>query len=153
MFVNGRMPGTLPKHRAIIEAYQPYKWGGARHRHPFALLDTFVNRDKHREVQPVLVRNLGSFRAQVLFADDFAVHRVEPGRIFRGRRNLPARFEPGAEEARVYGEKIGPNPNVEMGFYGGVAIAFEDANAWFPDALEGMRQTITKLFGEIEPLL
>ena len=40
---------------------------------------------------------------------------------------------------------------MDMGFYGPVSIAFKDADAWFPDALEGMGQMITMLFREIEP--
>jgi hypothetical protein len=66
---------------------------------------------------------------------------------------MATRFEPGTEVARVYGKQLGPNPYVKMGFIGGVGIAFEDARAWFPDALEGMGQMITMLFSEIEPTL
>ncbi len=62
-------------------------------------------------------------------------------------------FEPGAEVARAYGKKTGPNPNVDMGFYGPVSIAFKNAAAWFPDALEGLGQMITMLFREIEVTL
>jgi len=151
--VNGGMPGISRKQRTIIEKYQPYKWSGARRRHHFALLNTFVKRDKHREIQPVATHNVGNFSAQVVAFNDFAISRVVPGRVFgRGRKLVPT-FEPGAEVARVYGKKTGPNPDVIMGFYAPVAVAFKDAPAWFPDALEGMGQMITLLFSEIEPVL
>jgi hypothetical protein len=150
--VNGGMPGILPKHRTIIQAYQPYKWRSARDRHPFALLNTFVNRDKHREIQPVFTENFHSFHARVGAVNDFAVSRVEPGRVFGRRHTLIRRFEPGAEVARVYGKKTGPNPNVVMGFYSPVSVAFENG-AWFPEALADMGQAITRLFREIEPIL
>jgi hypothetical protein len=151
--VRERMPGIQTKHRTILEGYQPYKWRSRRDIHPFALLDILVVRDKHREIQLASVHNIGSFGGHIIALNDFAPSRLVPGRIFgRGRKTVP-RFEPGIEVARVYGKKTGPDPNVEMGFYGPFSIAFQDAPGWFPDALEGMGQAITKLFGEIEPTL
>jgi hypothetical protein len=148
--VRERMPGIQVRHRTIIEKYQPYKWCSARSRHPLALLEAFIVRDKHRKLEPASTHNFGSFGGDVLALNDFAISRVVPGRVF-GRRKVVPRFEPGAEVARAYGKKTGPNPNVDMGFYGPVSIAFKDADAWFPDALEGMGQMITMLFREIEP--
>lgn len=151
--VRERMKGILPKHRAIIEKYQPYKARSARDRHPLALLDALVIRDKHRQLQAVGTYNAGSFGARVLTHNDFAISGVVPGSVFGRSRKLPGRFEPGAEVARAYGKKTGPSPNVEMGSYGPVSVASEDFPAWFPDALQGMGQMITMLFSEIEPTL
>ena len=153
--VKDRMRGIKPTHRTIIEGYQPYKWRSRRDIHPFALLDTLVVRDKHRELQPLATQNVKSFGAHVIFRNDFFISRLAEGRVFgRGRKKrLIPRFEPGAEVARVYGKKTGPDPDVEMDFYGPVTIVFKDAPALFPDALVGMGQAITKLFREIEPVL
>ena len=152
-FINGRMPGISPKQWTIIEAYQPYKWGGARNRHPFALLDTLVNWDKHKQLQLIAVYNTLNFRANVVSVSDFAIHRVEAGRVFGKRRNRIPPFELGTRVAHVIGETTGPDPNVDMDFQGAVSIAFKDARALFPDALEGMGQAIARLFREIEPTL
>jgi hypothetical protein len=151
--VNGGMPGVLPKHRAIVQKYQPYRWGGARHRHHPALLHNFVNRDKHREIQPIVTHNLNFRRARTGVRQGFRnrAHRAGPHLPRTPQVGHPLRT--GHRSPRVYGKQIGPDPYVKMGFYGGVGIAFEDARAWFPDALEGMGQMITMLFSEIEPTL
>ena len=154
-YINGRMPGISPKQWTIIESYQPYKWGGARNRHPFAALDTLVNWDKHRELKPAVVYNIPSlgFRAGVVGTPrDFAIHRVEWGRVFGKRGNVPA-FKPGTQIAHVFGERTGPDPDVEMHFQGAVAIVFQNPRVVFPGALEGIGKFITKLFFEIEPTL
>ena len=153
-YIKGRMPGIRPEHWTIIEGYQPYKWGGARNRHPFALLDTLVNGDKHKQLQLMAVYNAPfKFRAHVVRHHNFAIHRVESGRVFGKRLNRIPRFKPNTQVAHVFGESTGPDPDVDMDFEGAVSIAFQDARAWFPDALEGMGQAITKLFREIEPTL
>jgi hypothetical protein len=44
--VRVRMPAIQLRHRTSIEKYQPYKWRSARSRHPLAVLEAFVVRDK-----------------------------------------------------------------------------------------------------------
>jgi len=151
--IEKEMPGITAEHRAIIENYQPYKWDEARDRHPLALLRTLVNRDKHRKLQLAGVQQVGNnFRAGVVGFHDFTIHRVEPGRIFGKAPKMVARLKPGAEVARVFGKKTGPNPNVEMGFQSAVTVTFE-GGAWLTDTLETIGLAITKLFREIEPTL
>ena len=153
--VEKKLPGIAEEHRTIVEGYQPYEWGDDRDSHPFQLLTKFVNRDKHRELQLAKVQHIRfgtKFRANVTHVHDFDIRRVKPGSVFGNPPKMVTRFEAGAEVARVFGKKTGPNRNVEMGFQAAVTPTFEGGE-WLTDTLEAIGVAITKLFREIEPTL
>lgn len=153
--VEEKLPGITEEHRTIIKGYQPYEWGDDRNSHPFHLLTKFVNRDKHRELQLAKIQHLRQgtkFSANVTRWHDFAIRSVKPGRVFGNPPKMATSFNPGAEVARVYGKKTGPNPDVDMNFQATVTPTFESGE-WLADTLKAIGVAITKLFGEIEPTL
>lgn len=48
------LAGVAPKHRRIIDAYQPFQASGDRTRHPLYLLNKMANAEKHRAGHVVL---------------------------------------------------------------------------------------------------
>ncbi len=150
--INGRMPGIRTAHRAIIKDYQPYTWQAERDRHPFALLDALVRRDKHRQIEPVFAQYLRELNVSVIESRDFAVDGVEPGSIFTAMTPTIPHFELDAELVRVFGQPTGPNPDVEMSLQGPLTIAFKNGE-WVQETLDDIGAMIAQLFTELEPVL
>jgi hypothetical protein len=102
-----RLPGVRRADRKIVRRYQPFAPGESRaHRHVFTVLQKLSNDDKHRVIQPVV-----AIPQRIDFTDteaiDCIVRRIGPPRSFEGT------VEPGAELARFYVKKTGPNPRIE----------------------------------------
>jgi len=149
--INGRMPGIREADRTIIDSYQPYTWEYERAVHPFALLDVFVRRDKHRQLEPVFAQYFKELNMVVTDSWDFSPTRVDPGSMFTDTTPVIPRFEPNAELVRVCGHVTGSNPDVQMSLQGPIAIAFE-SEEWVQQTLDNIGAIITQLFSELEPI-
>jgi hypothetical protein len=105
--IAGSLPGVSRADIAKIRAYQPYKVGKrALNRHPFTTLAKLSNDDKHRTIQPVLVLPLG-VHYKVSNYWDCTITRIPV-------RGYLQRLEVGAEIARIYVRRTGPEPKIEM---------------------------------------
>lgn len=90
-----------------MRRYQPYMPGESRaHRHVFTVLQDLSNYDKHRTLQPVV-----AVPERIEFTDvepaDCIVRRVST-------KGFQGTLEPGAELARIYVKKTGPNPRIDL---------------------------------------
>jgi hypothetical protein len=149
--IEGGFPGIKPRHRAVIEDFQPYQWLEWSDAHPLALLDRLVRWDKHREIEPVFSQHAGYFQMAFTDPTDFVPERAELGQglKFRPPRR---RLEPNTEVARVFGRRIGPNPSVVVHFKSTFSIAFKNGD-WVEGTLDKIGKTILQLFTAIEPIL
>lgn len=102
-----KLPGVRRADIAIVRRYQPYKTGKRNvYRHALTILDELANADKHRVIQPIQgvpERALYRFVSQT----DCVVTRISP----RTRRTA---LKPGAELARFYVRKTGPEPQIDV---------------------------------------
>jgi hypothetical protein len=101
------LPGVLRADAAIVRRYQPYLRGKrSLDLHTLAILATLSNRDKHREIWPILVIP----QSAMVFTwppQDFVVNRTP-----EGNRAYP--LQVGAEVHRAFGRKTGPNPSMQV---------------------------------------
>jgi hypothetical protein len=101
-----KLPGVSRADRAIVRRYQPFAPGESRaHRHVFTVLNKLANDDKHRAIQPVvpIPEKMNLTPAET---EDCIVRRLAPGRSVT--------FRPGAEIARYFVKKTGPNPRLGL---------------------------------------
>lgn len=108
--IKGRIPGIDPTHRAIIERYQPYKWGSQKTTHPLAMLNRLVTHDKHRALRLMAVAGT---QVKVNVPESFPNFRV----THREGKLSPFEFEPGTDILRIYGRKIDPTRDPEVKVY------------------------------------
>jgi hypothetical protein len=99
------LPGVGRAEIAKVRRYQPYL-RGHRNRHPLTVLQKLSNDDKHRNIQPVLVVP-AAYRFEVTEVRDCVVTKIP-------RRGKLLPLEVGAEMARMYVRKTGPDPHAEM---------------------------------------
>jgi hypothetical protein len=156
--IESRLPGVHARHRAIIEAHQPYQATPqavivhgpasppiAGPQCPLAVLQTLSNSDKHHNPQRTFPQSVG----QMFFSIDcvdFVSERLEPADPF------PAVLSSGAEIATPYGHVTGPNPHAKVTLNGSIAIAIEPG-LWLLEALDAISETVGNLIAEIEPIL
>lgn len=102
-----RLPGVHRADIALVRRYQPYRYGKRNlDRHVLLTLAKLSNADKHRTIQPV-----------VAVPENATYTLGEPEHcIFRRLVAPKARFklEPGAELARIYVKKTGPEPYIDV---------------------------------------
>jgi hypothetical protein len=102
-----KLPGVRIADSAIVRRYQPYRSGKrGLELHTFAILETLSNRDKHREIWPILVVPQGG----MVFTwppEDCVITRTDAG-----TRAYPLELD--AEVHRVFVRKTGPNPYMKM---------------------------------------
>lgn len=116
-----RVPGAGRADLAVIRWAQPYQWPQtSRAWSTFPLLVEKNNLDKHKTIQPVL---LASYK---LIPERIAAHHC----LFR-RITLSATgpLKVGAEIARVYVRKTGPDPRVEMQGQFGATVHLDNRTA------------------------
>jgi hypothetical protein len=101
-----KLPGAKRGDKAIVRRYQPYKYGKRHHRHVFSILDELSRHDKHRTTQPVVgIPQEATWT--LLGQTHFDVRRIGP-------EGPAGELQPGAELARFYGRKTGPNPRIQV---------------------------------------
>jgi hypothetical protein len=100
------LPGVSRTDRAIVRHFQPFSPGQSRaHRHVFKVLNDLANADKHRTIQPI-VPIPERMELPLTETEDCIVRRIAPGRS--------GTFRPGAEIARFFVKKTGPNPRLGL---------------------------------------
>lgn len=100
------LPGCRRADLAKVRLIQPYNAGVRRVRaHPIAVLAALSDSEKHRTIQPVR-RHQEDARLRVTRSRDCQIRRI---------RVMPdVTIEVGAELARVYARRTGPNPDIEV---------------------------------------
>jgi hypothetical protein len=103
-----KLPGVGRADRAKVRRRQPYHRAAKnRPRHPFSLLASINNRDKHRTIEPVWTFPT---RVDTEITDMRDCLVRPPAHVRRSAEPL----EVGAEIAFVRARKTGPNPELEM---------------------------------------
>jgi hypothetical protein len=102
-----RLPGVRRTDIALVRGSQPYMYGKRNlTRHVFLALRKLSNADKHRTIQPIIA---------VPENATYTLGKPEDC-VFRRLAAPKARFklEPGAELARLYVKKTGPEPYIDV---------------------------------------
>ena len=108
--------GMAPGAQAIIESAQPYKMGDKAASHPFALLNSLDNADKHRHL--VVLATALSDITMTISAKGYIAERRLPGVAKDGAPLPPFRIRGGASlpESEVYMQLRGtPHVTVDVG--------------------------------------
>ena len=147
--LNGAMGQKLPgvvykRYCAIILRHQPYR-GSPPENHPLAILKSLGGRDKHRQLQLVLLRHT-EFSAEL----KTCVGIENPSLI--GPISNTLLVQPDAELVRVYGKFTQAEPKVEVRFKGSTGVAFEDGR-WVMPALESIATEIKAILEEFEAVI
>jgi hypothetical protein len=102
-----KLPGGVRADVAKVRAAQPYQVGRRnRERHVLWVLDGLAQKDKHRAIHPVAPVP-DSTEIGIGAKVDCTYRRLAS----TGPRSI---LEPGAELARIYVKKTGPNPHVDV---------------------------------------
>lgn len=102
-----KLPGARRADIAIVRKVQPYHAGERRQaKHVLTVLEDLSNHDKHRTLRPVIPVPEGG-KYTVLSTIDCTITRLTPNTGL-------GLFEPGAELARIYVRRTGPNPHIEV---------------------------------------
>lgn len=140
--VDRRLPGLLPKHRTVVEAYQPYKTTKV---HPLGLLNDLSRQDKHRQLVATLAANK-EYRIRGRLKSFVLERSVMP------QANRPVALKPGTELARLYGKRTSDEKReMDVYFEGTTGIAFENG-IWVLEALDRIGSRIGRLLGEFGTL-
>lgn len=160
-----RLPGVIDAGQlAVVQRYQPWTVAPNASEHPFALLASFGNVDRHRYIDPVEAFNAGEFHFSIIEESvrDFEI--TSPGLLLFGTRWDPDKgllhfsphlfyVEEGAELARVCGRVMGPNPNVDMDYSAATQVVFRDGQWSAEGTLNRIGTAVTALFYDIGPFL
>lgn len=140
--IDDRLPGILPKHRALVEECQPYKRSGLN---PLSVLNELSRYDKHRRISVLSAANkdfkiVGRVR-------HFVVERTETPRPQRAFA-----LKPGTELTRIFGRRTNKRePEMDMRFEGTMSIVFEN-NLWVLEVLKRVENRIGDILANFELL-
>jgi len=126
-------PGVTGADRTAIQWIQPYSFSERRRRrHILPALVDYDNVHKHKAIQPVLRRS-ADFTVEVVNPTDCIVRRV------RLMDNVA--LEVGAEIARIYVRRTGPDPDIEVKGQLSTGVAVND-RFWIGNFLDEARRAV-----------
>ncbi len=157
--IGRRIPGIDTTHKAIIKRYQPCtRTGPLRKAHPFGILQTLSNDDKHRKLLILPGRNYQCFVKLPSEYPDFNVThtavRSPTGQPPSGGKIEGADFTPGAELLKICGEPIpGRDPDVKVEWTCRGTVVFAETDRGVDTTLNEIAALATQLLNEFDTLV
>ena len=143
--INLRLPGILPKHRALVEAFQPYQ-GEPGRVNPLVVLNDLSRHDKHRKITVISAKHKD-------YEVSGTVKHFVRERDETPSPDAPLMLEPGAELLRIFGQRTGDGEPevVKVRLKGTTGIAFENG-LWVLEVLDRVENLVGNILANFERL-